>query len=146
MQGVVEQLRTELNINIKIKLCDYAEREAAIASGKAIIWRAGWIADYPDPASFLSVIYGSGMTANAFHFSNSTFDKNYESALVEKNPATRAKLLLSCAQQIIDDAMLLPIYNDNMLIMINARVKGVTANPMEMIDFTEVFIKEPRED
>lgn len=145
MQGVVEQLKAELNVNVKIKLCDYAEREAAIASGKALIWRAGWIADYPDPASFLSLIYGNGMTANSFHFSDAKFDKNYEASLVEKNPTTRAKLLLNCAQQVIDDAMVIPIYNDNMLIMVNARVKGVTANPMELIDYTEVFIKEPRE-
>lgn len=145
MDGVIEQLKNELNVSLKIKLCDYAEREAAIASGKALIWRAGWIADYPDPASFLSLIYGNGMTANSFHFSDAKFDKNYESALVEKNPSNRAKLLLNCAQQVIDDAMVIPIYNDNMLIMVNARVKGVTANPMELIDFTEVFIKEPRE-
>ena len=145
MEGIVEQLNSELNIKVKIKLCDYAEREAAIASGKALIWRAGWIADYPDPVSFLSLIYGNGMQANAFHFSDPTFDKNFEAALVEKNAANRSKLLLNCAQQVIDDAFVVPIYNDNMLIMVNARVKGVTANPMELIDFTEVFIKEPRE-
>lgn len=145
MEGVVEQLKSELNINVKIKLCDYAEREAAIASGKALIWRAGWIADYPDPVSFLGLIYGNGMQENAFHFSDPTFDKNFEAALVEKNVANRSKLLLNCAQQVIDDAFVVPIYNDNMLIMVNARVKGVTANPMELIDFTEVFIKEPRE-
>ena len=40
--------------------------------------------------------------------------------------------------------LLFPVYNDNMLIMVNARVRGVVANPMEIIDFTEVFIKEPR--
>jgi len=146
MQGVVEQLKTELNVNVKIKLCDYAEREAAIANGKAQIWRAGWIADYPDPQSFLSIIYGNGMAANAFRLSNKQFDANYELALVEQSSVKRTKLLIACAQQIMDDAFVLPVFNDNMLVMVNARVKGIQANPMEIIDLTEVFIKEPRVD
>lgn len=144
MQGVVEQLKAELNVNITIKLCDYAEREAAIANGKAQIWRAGWIADYPDPQSFLSIIYGNGMAANAFRLANKQFDSNYEAALVEQSLEKRSKLLVKCAQQVMDDAFVLPVFNDNMLIMVNARVKGIQANPMEIIDLTEVFIKEPR--
>jgi len=144
MKGVVEQLKSKLNVSVKIKLCDYAEREAAISSGKAQIWRAGWIADYPDPQSFLSIFYGSGMENNAFHFTNIQFDANYEAALVEQSTEKRAQLLAKCAQQVMDDAFVLPIFNDNMLIMVNTRVKGIQVNPMEIIDLTEVFIKEPR--
>lgn len=144
MQGFTKQLEQELNVKLKVRLCDYAEREAAIASGEAQIWRAGWIADYPDPQNFLSILYGNGMSRNDFHYSNTDFDRNYEAALVETNPEKRARFLLSSAQQVMDDAVVIPILMDNMLIMVNARVKGVAANPMELIDFTEVFIKEPR--
>lgn len=144
MQGFTDQVQKELNVKLNIRLCDYAEREAAIASGEAQIWRAGWIADYPDPQSFLSILYGNGMSSNVFHFMNSRFDQNYEAALVETNPDKRAQYLLDAAQQVTDDAVVIPILMDNMLIMVNARVKGVVANPMELLDFTEVFIKEPR--
>ena len=144
MEGVVKELKTNLNIDFSIKLCDYQQREAAILSGEAQIWRAGWIADYPDPQSFLSILYGGGMTKNQFQIANHAFDHNYDAAMVELNPEKRSKLLLNCAQQVMDEAFIVPLMNDNMLIMVNARVKGLTANSMELLDFTEVFIKEPK--
>lgn len=144
MNGLVDQINKELNIKLKIKLCDYFEREKAIENGTAQIWRAGWIADYPDPQNFLGNFYGNGMKGNVFHFSNTTFNANYEAALIEKNQRLRDDLLNKCAQQVIDDAFALPIYNDNVLFMVNARVKGVIASPMEVIDFTDVYIKEQR--
>lgn len=144
MEGIVAQLNRELNISLKIKLCNYADREAAIKSGEAHIWRAGWIADYPDASSFLSILYGQGTASNSFRLSDPVFDANYDKALVEKSSGLRDTLFVNCAQQVVDDALLLPVFNDNMLIMVNARVRGVEANPMEIIDFRKVFIKEPR--
>jgi len=144
MEGIVEHLNQELNISLNIKLCNYAQREAAIKSGEAHIWRAGWIADYPDASSFLGILYGHGTTSNAFRLADPRFDENFDKASVEKSQKARDALLVNCAQQVVDDAFLLPVFNDNMLIMVNARVRGVVANPVEIIDFTEVFIKEPR--
>lgn len=144
MEGVVKDLKTNLNIDLTIKLCDYQQREAAILSGEAQIWRAGWIADYPDPQSFLNLLYSGGMTKNQFNLNNTQFDKNYDAAMVELSEEKRSKLLINCAQQVMDEAFIVPLVNDNMLIMVNARVKGITANSMEQIDFTEVFIKEPK--
>lgn len=144
MSGLVEQLNKELNIKLTIKLCDYFEREKAIVDGTAQIWRAGWIADYPDPQNFLGNFYGNGMNGNVFHFSNANYNKNYEAALIEKNDVLRGELWTKCGQQVIDDAFAIPIYNDNVLFMVNARVRGVVASPMEVLDFSQVYIKEPR--
>lgn len=144
MKGFVSQMKTELGITFRIKLCDYATRETAIASGEAKIWKAGWIADYPDPQNFLKLVYGNGTTLNNFGYSNPTYDMNYEAALIEVNPEARLAYLNKCQQQIMDDAVVIPMLMDNTMYMVNARVKGITANPMEILDFTEVFIKEPK--
>lgn len=145
MTGVVQQLKDNLNLNFKINLCTIAEREEAVKSGKASIWRAGWIADYPDPISFLTVIYSGRSSSNDFNYSNDEFNQKYEQALKEKDQEKRNELLRSCAKKIMEDAVVVPLMNDNMLIMVNARVKGMVANPMERLDFSEVFIKEPKE-
>lgn len=145
MEGVVQQLHDNLNLNFKIKLCTIAEREDAVKSGKAFIWRAGWVADYPDPISFLTMLYSGRSSSNDFHYSNDEFNQKYEQALKEKDQEKRNALLRSCAKKIMDDAVVVPLMNDNMLIMVNARVKGVVANPMELLDFSEVYIKEPKE-
>lgn len=145
MQGVVRQLHDNLNLNFKINLCTLGEREEAVKSGKAAIWRAGWVADYPDPISFLTMIYSGRSSSNDFNYSNAEFNQKYEQALKEKDQDKRNELLRGCAMKIMNDAVVIPLMNDNMLIMVNARVKGMVANPMERLDFSEVFIKEPKE-
>lgn len=148
-QGIADQLYKNLGVRLAIRLCTLEERKAAIASGKAKIWRTGWIADYPAVEDFLSLFYaGSNLKTNNelndFKFNNSQFDELYEHALVEKNDKIRAKLFVKCDQLIIDEAAVMPILTNDFMVMINARVRDFQINSMENLDLTNVFIKEPR--
>lgn len=148
-QGIADQLYKNLGVTLTIKLCTLEERKAAIASGKAKIWRTGWIADYPAVEDFLSLFYaGSNLTTNNelndFQFKNATFDALYEHALVEKNNQKRSKLFIQCDQLIIDEAAVMPVLTNDFMIMLNARVRDFQINAMENLDLTNVFIKEPR--
>lgn len=147
--GVADQIKKNLNVELKIKLCTIDEREKAIASGKAKIWRAGWIADYPDPENFLSLFYGGNINdnsgeVNAFRFRNKAYDALFDKALKELDEEKRNDLLAKCDQMIIDEAAVMPIMTDDFMVMINARVRDFKTNSMEILDFSNIFIKEPR--
>ena len=139
-----------LNLHLKIKLCTIKERDKAIASGQAKIWRGGWIADYPDPENFLSIFYGGNLNGkvsliNNFKFKSADYDKLYEAALKEINPTKRNQLLVQCDQLVIDKSPVMPILTGDFILMVNARVRDFKTNSMENIDFSNVFIKEPRD-
>jgi len=144
-KNYVSQLKNQLNIDVEIKLCKISEREEAIADGSAICWRAGWVADYPDAEGFLSIFYSknkfSSNNLNAFHYVNKNFDKNYNLALIEQDSVKRMKYLTLCDQQIIDDAVVFPVYRDDFLVFLNLKVRGFTVNSMEIFDLSEVYIK-----
>jgi len=147
--GIATQIKKNLNIDLKIKLCTIEQREKAIASGKAKIWRSGWIADYPDAENFLSLFYSGNIKANsaevnAFKFRNSAYDATFEKALRELDEDKRNVLLAKCDQLIIDEAAVMPIMTDDFMVMINARVRDFKTNSMENLDFSVIFIKEPR--
>ena len=147
--AVASQLKKNLNINLNIKLCTIEERDNAIASGKAKIWRSGWIADYPDPENFLTLFYGGNIRenatmVNAFRFQSDEYDALFEKALMENDPAKRIDLLVQCDQLVIDKAAVMPILTGDHIVMINARVRNFKASPMENIDLNSVFIKELR--
>jgi oligopeptide transport system substrate-binding protein len=148
-KAVASQLKANLNVTLNIKLCSLAERENAIASGKAKIWRSGWIADYPDAENFLALFYTgrvkhNSSSMNSFNFHNATFDQIYEQALSESDSDKRALLLAKCDQIVIDEAAVMPILTNDHIVMLNARVRDFEANPMESINLTRVFIKEAR--
>jgi peptide/nickel transport system substrate-binding protein len=146
--GIAQQLQQNLAIRLKIKLCSLAEREKAIASGKAKIWRSGWLADYSDPENFLSLFYsGKNLTnsaqVNNFRFRNKVYDALFEAALKELDEQERNDLLATCDQMIIDEAPVMPIMTDDFMVMINTRIQDFKTNSMENLDFSELFIREP---
>lgn len=148
-QAIASQLKENLNVNLNIKLCTLKEREAAIKSGAAKIWREGWIADYPDPENFLGLFYGGNIEAsstmvNTFKFQSDEFDALFEKALSERDPKKRMDLLAQCDQMVVDKAAVIPVLTDDHIVMINARVRNFEANPMESLNLTNVFIKEPK--
>ena len=146
--GIAQQLQQNLNIRLKIKLCSLEEREKAIASGKAKIWRSGWLADYSDPENFLSLFYsGKKLTnsaqVNNFRFRSKVYDALFEAALKELNEQDRNNLLATCDQMIIDEAPVMPIMTDDFMVIINTRIRDFKTNSMENLDFSELFILEP---
>jgi oligopeptide transport system substrate-binding protein len=146
VKGFVEVLKRELNVTLKIKLCSLFEREIAISSGDAKIWRSGWVADYPSPVSFLDLFYSTGKITNKFRYNNAEFNTNFQASLIEKDARKRGFHFIKAQSEIMKDVVVIPLLANNMLFMINARVKGISANPLELVSLKEVFIKEPREE
>ena len=146
-QAIARQLKKNLNVDLNIVLCTIEEREKAIASGTAKIWRSGWIADYPSPENFLTLFSSSHIddnasTINAFKFNNSEYDTLFERALLENDHDKRMKLFAQCDQLIIDQAAVMPILTDDHIVMINARIRDFQASAMEALDLTNVYIRE----
>ena len=45
---------------------------------------------------------------------------------------------------VIDDAVVIPLLNDDFITMINSRIRGFETNSLEILDFSAIFIKEPK--
>jgi oligopeptide transport system substrate-binding protein len=97
----------------------------------------------------LSLFYGGNIhensaDVNAFKFRNKQYDSLFEKALRELDEKKRNDLFAKCDQMIVDQAPVLPILTDDFMVMINARIRDFQTNSMENLDFSSIFIKEPR--
>ena len=140
-------MKENLNIKINIKLCSLKEREKAIKNGNALIWKTGWVADYPDASNFLDLFYSgenSVYKSNPFQYNNPTYNALLEASMREKDNDKRLALLVKCDQIIIDEAVVMPVFNDDFITMVNAKVRNFETNSMEILDFSTIFIKEPK--
>lgn len=149
VSGVASQLKENLNINLNIKLCTLDEREAAIKSGTAKIWRAGWVADYPDPENFLAMFYSGNIMnessmMNNFKFKNAEYDELFQKALLESDSEKRIALFVKCDQMVVDYAAIMPLRTEDHIVLVNARIRDFKTNSMESLNLTNVFIKEPK--
>jgi oligopeptide transport system substrate-binding protein len=146
--GAMDQLNKHLGVKLKIKFCTLKERDKAIASGKAKIWRAGWIADYAHPENFLNLFYsrniGKNNTINSFRYRSAEFDDILNQAIKEQDEAIRNQLFVIADQKLVDDAVVMPILTDDLIVLVNVKVKNFIPNPMEILDLSTIFMKVPR--
>lgn len=146
-EAVSASLKGNLGVDIDVKLVSIGERDEKVKNGEAIFWRTGWVADYPDPENFLSLFYGGNIdgnnpTMNPFKYDNPAFDALFKKALSETDEEKRMDLLAQCDQLIIDDAVVMPLINDDFLTMVNLKVRRFVTNDVEQLDFSRIFIKE----
>ena len=150
-QAVQQSLKENLGVNVKIQLLTFEEREQAIQDGKAIFWRSGWVADYPDPENFLNLFYGGNIGSNnsimnPFKYNNPEYDAIFEKALIETDEEKRMELFAKCDQMIIDDAVVMPLKTNDFIAMVNLKVRRFVTNEVEQLDFSNIYIKEIKED
>ena len=108
---VQEQWQKNLGVNITLKNQEWKTYLDTRKQGEFMVSRAGWIADYPDPSSFLEM-FGSGKAMNGGKYSNPVFDKNMEEASrMAPGPERFAKLRKAEDVFITEDHGVMPIYH-----------------------------------
>jgi peptide/nickel transport system substrate-binding protein len=142
---IIAQLKTNLGINIQLQYCSFNEKTEAISRGDALVWRSGWVADYPDPESFLSIFYAAHATVNPFwgniSSNNSLFNENYEKSLIEQKTQNRIFFLNQCNKILMDEALVIPVYTDDFFVVLNLMLRDFQVNSLETMDLSMAYIK-----
>ncbi|WP_416354254.1 ABC transporter substrate-binding protein [Aquimarina aquimarini] len=110
--------------------------------GELEIFRASWIADYPDAENFLSPYYSKNFTPNGpnyTHFKNETFDLLYEESFLITDTKVREKQYAKMDSIIIAHAPIVPLYYDQVVRFTQKNVKGLTNNPQNFLILKKVW-------
>ena len=144
---VTNKLKENLGVTVKVDVMPFAQHIETIFTGKSLFWRFGWVADYPDPETFLTTLYSHHVPAtlnepsslNSVRYLSPRFDSVFDAALNESNPAKRSALFTLADQVAVSDAAIMPIYYETNDRLIQRNVKGFDINPMEFRDMSLVW-------
>ena len=142
---ICEFLQRELQkvgINIQIDLMPPASLRQAKSSGKLEMFRASWIADYPDAENYLSLFYSKNFSPrgpNYTHYRNETFDGQYELALNTLAPEKRKILYQQMDSLAMQDYPIVPLYYDEVIQFIPKNIKGLVPNPINLLHLKRVY-------
>jgi oligopeptide transport system substrate-binding protein len=92
--------------------------------------RAGWVADYKDPVTFLNLVK-TGDGNNYGEYSNAEFDKLMDAASVEADPAKRMTLMQQAEAIAMAEQGLAPLLYYSNHNLISPKIKGFTDNAMD---------------
>ncbi|MAV04659.1 MAG: hypothetical protein CMC31_03250 [Flavobacteriaceae bacterium] len=135
---------SEIGINIKINIMPPSSLRQAKSNGKLEMFRASWIADYPDAENYLSLFYSKNKAPdgpNYTHFKNENYDKNYIKTYLEQSPILRNKIYSLLDQMIIDEAPIVPLYYDKVMRFSKKNVFGLKTNPVNQLNLKKVYKK-----
>ena len=106
------------------------------STGELDIFRASWIADYPDAENYLSLFYSKNFTPNGpnyTHFKNTAFDSLYEHSLTISDVERRKELYTKMDSILIKEAPVVPLYYDMAIRFVNKKVSGLGINPQNFL-------------
>ena len=145
---ILKMLEENLNVHIKMDVMPFAQHLENLETGKAMMWRSGWVADYPDPETFLNLFYGKNVPAglneksylNPMRYQSAKFDSLFEASLKEIDFKKRFDLYRQADQVALDDAAVMPIYYTENTRLVQLSVRGLDQNAMEYRDMTRVYL------
>ena len=132
IQGELEKL----GISITIDVMPPATLRQLKSSGELDIFRASWVADYPDAENYLSLFYSPNFTPNGpnyTHFKNVVFDSLYVEAQKISEISKRKLLYTQMDSIIISQAPIVPLYYDIAVRFVSKKISGLGINPQNFL-------------
>jgi oligopeptide transport system substrate-binding protein len=134
-QRIAELLQAqlkEIGIALELRRLDWAAHLKLVDQGTAGFFRQAWIADYPDPENFLTVLFHSrnvGAPGNTSRYRNPKVDRLLDEADVMAPGRPRDARYHEAEQIIIDDAAWVSLYHYSSRALVKPYVKGLERSP-----------------
>lgn len=152
--NIQKQLLTNLGISIEFESMTINDRLNLEKYGKMDMSFGSWLADFPDPISFLSLFDGSTVPQslekpshiNKTRYKNTSYDKLYNKAVATIDLKKKYEYCLEADQIIANDVPVIPLWYEENFRLIQGFVKNYQPNSMQIQYLTYVKIEQRTSD
>lgn len=137
---IQNQWKKNLNINVQLESEEWSTYINSRINGNYEIIRAGWLGDYSDPMTFLSIFKTENTSFSSYGYSNSEYDKLLIKSDHERNIFERQEILKKAEAIIIErdfPAIFINITSSSYLFR-NDKWKGWEPNISERFDLSAI--------
>ncbi|WP_334113558.1 ABC transporter substrate-binding protein [Paucihalobacter sp.] len=131
----------KIGLDVKVDVMPASALKDAKANGKLDIFRASWVADYPDAENYLSLFYSGNFAPNGpnyTHFSNKLFDELYQQSFSEIDIEKRHQLYSKMDSIVMAEAPVIVLFYDEVIRFTKKKVEGLGINPINLLDLKRV--------
>ena len=134
-----EYMQTELDkigIKINIDVLPPSTLRQLKNTGGLELFRASWVADYPDAENYLSLFIQRNFTPNGpnyTHYYSPDIDSLYQSALSVSNDSLRWEIYRTMDQKIMEQAPVVPLYYDMAIRFVRKNVADLGINAQNFL-------------
>ena len=121
LQGL---LKARLNLDLKIDIQTFKQRLAKMTAGDFDIVGAGWGPDFDDVMTF-GDLFASWNLNNRGRYANPEYDQMVRTAMNSAIPKVRMDAMAEIQRIVIEDAVILPQYEQGVIYLMHPKVRGV---------------------
>ena len=133
---------SEVGIALDIEVNTGASFRNRMANSRLEFFRGSWIADYPDAENYLSLFYSKNFSPtgpNYTHFYKPEYDRLFEESLLTLEDSIRFAKYQELDRMIIREAVIVPLYYDQVVRFIPESLSGLGSNPMNLLHLKHAF-------
>lgn len=138
-QAVSEFVQHEwrkLGVRLRVENHEGAALRQMTYGGEFQLWRASWMADYPDAENYLALFASANHAPdgpNTTHFADPTYDAGYAAALREPDDSARVVRYRELERLALRDQPVIPLYYYQNLRLARKDVRRPPASPMGLL-------------
>ena len=140
----IQRKLEKIGLTVTIDLLTSSTLKEGKSKGTLPVFRASWVADYPDAENYLSLFYSKNFTPNGpnyTHFKNDRYDSLYENALREIDLKKRHHFYQQMDSIVINNAPVIPLYYDQVIRFSQKNIHGLGINPINLLHLKRVSKK-----
>lgn len=138
-ETIQQSWRKHLGIDVQLGGLEWGVYLDAQDKMNYYIARAGWIADYPDPNTFLDMFVTGGLQ-NMTGWGNAEYDRLIAAAASEANPAQRMQILRQAEEIFLEETPIIPMYFYVSKNLVKPHVKGFCNDVQDLHPFNILSI------
>lgn len=140
-ENVQAQLKKNLGVDVQIANEEWKVYLKRLQTDTPNIYRMGWLADYPDPSTFMSL-----MTSFSDNNHTGWGSKKYDDLVAEGNSSLDKEKRVKAYSQAMkilteEDVSVIPIYSMVRQLLLSERVNHFPLTPLERYEFKGVTFK-----
>nr|WP_321233652.1 ABC transporter substrate-binding protein [uncultured Psychroserpens sp.] len=131
----------KIGIIVNVDVIPAATLKDAKANGKLDMFRASWVADYPDAENYLSLYSSKNFAPNGpnyTHFRSEQFDTWYQEAFTITDTKQRELLYTKMDSLVMASTPVVPLFYDEVVRFTRKSVSGLGINPINLLDLKRV--------
>jgi peptide/nickel transport system substrate-binding protein len=130
-----------IGVKVEIDVLESSLLRDGMRKSSIPFFRASWIADYPDPESFLCMFYSKNPPPpNYTRYNNPDYDVLYEKAISEPDKDKRIALYQEMDRKIVEDAPVIFLFYDQSANFYSKRIAEIENNAINMLEIDQIRI------
>jgi peptide/nickel transport system substrate-binding protein/oligopeptide transport system substrate-binding protein len=140
-EALRDVLERELGLTVEVLDVHWPQFNQGLSRKSFPAYELTWVADFPDPETFLWNLFASPSPDNYSEYANPTFDALLDRAAATLDVDERAALYAEAESVLLGDNAVLPLAHDVRYTLMKPWVKGLDITPLGMLYLENAWLE-----